>query len=163
MESRDSEIIIKLHEFFRSKGLRLTVAESCTGGLIGHLLTNLPGASAFFHSSLVCYAPEAKVRLLGLRKSFLKKHGAVSEDAVREMAEAVREKTGVEVSLAVTGVTGPASIEDMDVGIVFIAVSAMAETTSRGFKFEGTRQEIKEAAALHALHFLHEAVSAWGS
>lgn len=157
------EIIGKLQGLFAEKGIRLSVAESCTGGLIGHLITNMPGSSAFFHSSIVCYSPEAKTKLLGVRKSFLKKHGTVSEETARAMAEAVRKKTGADISIAVTGVTGPASVEGAGVGLVFVAVSSMAETTSRGYKFEGTRQEIKDAAAERALKFLFEAVSAWGA
>ena len=163
MEITGAEITQKVHEAFKSKGLKLSVVESCTGGLIGHMLTELPGASAFLHSSMVCYSASAKHGLLGIKNSFLKKHGAISEDTAREMADRARAKTGADVSLAVAGVAGPGPVEGKEAGLVYIAVSTGAETSSRGFKFDGTRGEIKHAASTMALKFLYEAVSVWGA
>jgi|Deesub1362A_J573_1020465.scaffolds.fasta_scaffold00004_359 PncC family amidohydrolase len=161
MATSDLEIIKKVHRVFRTKGLRLTVAESCTAGLISHMLTSLPGASEFFDSCIVCYSARSKNKLLGVKKSLIKKYGTVSEETARAMAEAVRAKIGADVSLAVTGNLGPEPIEDKQTGLVFIAVSSEDETTSRGFIFDGSREEIKRAASLEAFHLLYEAVSAW--
>lgn len=161
METFDLEIIGKLHETLKSKGLTLSLAESCTAGLVSHMLTTLPGASKFYDSSIVCYSVESKKKLLGIKESLIKKHGVISEDAARAMAEAVKDRTGTDVSLSVTGNLGPEALEDREVGLVFIAVSTELETTSRGFIFKGSRQEIKHSAATAALHFLYEAVSAW--
>jgi PncC family amidohydrolase len=161
MESADLDIVAKIHGFFKSKGLKLAVAESCTGGLIGHMLTSLPGASGFFDSSIVCYSARSKEKLLGLGHSFIKDHGTINEDTARAMAGAARKASGADVSLAVTGNLGPDPIEGHKAGLVFIAVSLDAETTSRGFFFEGERDEIKKSASEKALHFLFEAVSIW--
>ena len=161
MADFDLEIIKKIHEALKSKGLKVALAESCTAGLVAHALTLVPGASGCFDSSVVCYSRHAKHKLLGLSKSFIDKHGTVSEETSRAMAEAARDKSGVDVALAVTGVLGPEPIEEHGVGLVYIAVATGVETTSRGFKFEGDRDAIKHAAADQALHFLYEAVSVW--
>ncbi|MBI4822728.1 MAG: CinA family protein [Nitrospirae bacterium] len=155
------EIVGKLHEAFKSKGLRLSIAESCTGGLISHWLTTLPGASLFFDSSIVSYSINSKIKLLGVKKSTVKKHGTISEETAREMAESLRSKTGTDFCLSITGNLGPEPIEDKKVGLVFIAVSFSKETTSRGFRFEGSRDKIKKSAGITALEFLYEAVSIW--
>lgn len=160
METFDLEIVKKLHGLFKEKGLRLSVAESCTAGLISHLITNLPGASGFFDSSVVAYSADSKTKLLGVKGSLIKKHGTISEETARAMAEAARAKTKADVALAVTGSLGPAPVEDKKTGLVFIAVAAPHEkTSSRGFLFEGEREEIKLKASEAALHFLYEAVS----
>jgi nicotinamide-nucleotide amidase len=161
MENLDLEIIEKVHEALKKKGVKVTLAESCTAGLVAHALTLMPGASGCFDSSVVCYSRHAKHRLLGLSESFLDKHGTVSEDTARAMAEAARKKAGTEVAMAVTGVLGPEPVEDRKVGIVFIAVAVEGQTTSRGFSFEGDRNAIKYSAANQSLHFLYEAVSVW--
>jgi nicotinamide-nucleotide amidase len=161
MENLDLDIIAKVHEALKKKGVKVALAESCTAGLVAHALTIMPGALGCFDSSVVCYSRHAKRRLLGLGESFLDKHGTVSEDTARAMAEAAREKAGTEVAMAVTGVLGPEPIEDREVGIVFTAVATEGQTTSRGFSFEGDRNAIKYSAANQALHFLYEAVSVW--
>ncbi|HWR58653.1 MAG TPA: CinA family protein, partial [Thermodesulfovibrionales bacterium] len=112
----------KIHRHFKMSGLRLSVAESCTGGLIAHLLTTLPGASEFFDSSVVCYSTESKIKLLGVKSSVIRKHGAVSEETARAMAVAVRNRRGTDLSLSTTGNLGPDAMEDKKVGVVFIAV-----------------------------------------
>lgn len=163
--SLNLEIVKKLHDIFKSKGLRLSIAESCTAGLITHMLTTLPGTSEFLDSAIIPYSIEAKKNLLGIGQSCIERHGAVSEEMAREMAESIRDKTGTDFSLAVTGNLGPKPMPEpmgsKKVGIVFIAVSSKIETTSRGFAFEGTRDEIKESAGRTALEFLYEAVSIW--
>jgi len=157
----EEDLTVRVHEAFKSRGLRLSVAESCTGGLIGHMLTEVPGASQFFDSSVVAYSLEAKRKLLGVKAAVLKKHGSIGEETARAMAEALRAKTKTDFSLAVTGNLGPSALEDKPVGLVWVAVAFPAETTSRGFRFQGTRAEIKEQAAQAALKFLREAVSLW--
>ena len=161
MAGAELDIVKKVHELFKRKGLKLTVAESCTGGLIGHLLTSEPGATAFFDSSVVCYSKGSKEKLLGLGRSFLEKHGTVNEETTRAMAGAVRKATGADVSLAVTGNMGPEPFEGHKPGLVYVAVSLGVETTSKGFMFEGTRGQVKQSAAEEALHYLFEAVSVW--
>jgi PncC family amidohydrolase len=161
MAISDLDIVKRVHEFFKTRGLTLAVAESCTGGMVGHLLTSLPGASLFFDSSMVCYSARSKEKVLGLGNSFIKKHGTISEDTARAMAEAAKKVTGSDIAVAVTGNLGPEPIEDRSVGIVYIAVALDIETTSGGFFFEGTREEMKRSASEEVLHFLFQAVSIW--
>ncbi len=161
MEINELEIIEKIHKVFKSKKLKLSIAESCTAGFISHLVTLLPGASEFFEASIICYSFRSKKKLLGIKESLLKKHGAVSEETAKAMAEAVRLKTKTDFGLAITGNLGPATIEGKKVGLVFIAVAFDAGTESKGMIFDGSRDEIKHAASMSALEFLHEVISTW--
>jgi PncC family amidohydrolase len=161
MDTSPIDLVGKIHELFRRDGLRLSVAESCTGGLIAHLLTMLPGTSAFFDSSVVCYSTESKIRLLGVGSSVIRKYGAVSEETARSMAVAVRKKRMTDFSLSTTGNLGPNPMEDKRVGLVFMAVDREKETISKGMIFDGEREDIKRDAALAALQFLREVVEVW--
>lgn len=154
-------MIERIHKRFKAAKLRLSLAESCTGGLISHLLTNLPGASAFFDSSIVCYSTESKIKLLGIRRSLIKRHGAVSEEVAREMATAVREKRETDFSLSITGNMGPEPMEEKKVGLVYMAVDRETETISKGMILEGDREEIKHGAAVASLQFLNEVLDVW--
>lgn len=161
MDSSCTALVKKIHHQFKASGWRLCIAESCTGGLISHLLTALPGASEFFDSSLVCYSTESKVNLLGIKRSLIRRHGAVSEDTALAMADSVREKRVTDFSLSITGNLGPDPMEDKKVGLVYIAVAWKEGTTSKGMIFDGERESIKYAAAAAALRFLSEVVETW--
>lgn len=160
MAGLDLEIIKQVHRALKEKGLKVALAESCTGGLAAHALTLLPGSSACFDSSIVCYSRHAKHRILGLSEPFIDEHGTVSEETARAMALATSERAGVDVGLGITGVLGPDTIEDQEVGVVFVAAAVRGRVVdSRRLKFEGERDEIKHAAANTALRILHEALS----
>jgi nicotinamide-nucleotide amidase len=161
MESPELEMVEKIRKLFLSNGLTLAVSESCTGGFVSHMLTSVPGISKVFDSAIVCYSDKSKHKLLGLNMSALSAHGAISEETARAMAEGVEKATGADVGLAVTGNIGPEPVEGKKTGLVYIAVSSGKETTSRGFLFDGDRQQIKQSASEAALHFLYEAISAW--
>jgi len=161
MDTSGIESVERIHKRFKSSGLKLSVAESCTGGLISHLLTNIPGASLFFDSSIVSYSNEAKMELLGVRASLIRTHGAVSEEVARAMAVAVRKKRRTDFSLSITGNLGPEPMEEKPVGLVYMAVNWERDTTSKGMMFEGGREEIKYQAALSSLHFLSEVIETW--
>ncbi len=143
----------------KEKGLKVAVAESCTGGLVAHALTLMPGSSGSFDSSIVCYSRHAKHRLLGLSESFLAEHGTVSKETAKAMALAAREKAGVEVGIGVTGITGPEAIENREVGLVYVAVAVGDKIVSREIKLSGERDEIKHAAANSSLRLLFEVLS----
>lgn len=160
MAGIDVTITQRVHDLFRARGLRLAVAESCTGGRIADMLSSLPGASGFFEASVVCYSREAKERLLGLNASVLDAYGTVSTQTAAAMAEAVIKRTGADVSLAVTGNLGPAPIENKKVGGIHMAVSVGATVQTRDRVFSGDRGQIKQAAAEAALEFLCEALTA---
>lgn len=162
METTELELIRKIHGIFKSKNLRLSIAESCTAGFISSLIVHLPGASDFFDSAIVCYSPESKEKLLGVKKSILKKQGAISEETARAMAESLRLKTKTDFALSITGNLGPKPIEDKKTGLVFIAVSFEGGIESKEMIFEGSRNEIKLSASIAALEFLYGVVSVWG-
>jgi PncC family amidohydrolase len=139
----------------RQKGLRLAVAESCTGGLIGHRLTNVPGSSTYYMGSVTAYAYEAKVRLLGVRWETLEAHGAVSEETVGEMALGVRRALAADVGLSVSGIAGPGGgTPQKPVGLVCFGLSSSSGTWTQRKHFDGQRLAVKEQTAEEALHFL---------
>jgi nicotinamide-nucleotide amidase len=140
---------------FVEKNLTLSVAESCTGGLIGHRITNVPGCSRYFKSDLVTYSDEVKEGVLGVSEETLKAQGAVSEECVREMAAGVRERTGTDVAVATSGIAGPdGGTPDKPVGTVCIALSAGDQSVSRRYQFRGTRDWVKLITSQVALDWL---------
>ncbi|MCL5429452.1 MAG: CinA family protein [Chloroflexi bacterium] len=148
--AKELEVIIG--EKLRAHGLRLAVAESCTGGLVGHRLTNVPGSSTYYMGSVTAYAYEAKVRLLGVTWETLERHGAVSAETVAEMALGVRRALAGDVGIAVSGIAGPGGgTPEKPVGLVWMAVSTTKGTWTRHFNFKGKRLEVKEQAAEEAL------------
>lgn len=155
------EILEGIHSLFKTTHMRLSVAESCTGGLIGHLITNLPGASLFFDSSVVSYSTESKIKLLGVRRSIIRNHGAVSEETAIAMAKGIRTKRDTDFSLSITGNLGPEPMEGKKVGLVYMAVDWDKGTESRGMIYDGEREEIKLKAATGALQFLLEVARLW--
>ena len=155
------DVIKKVHEIFKKRGLTLSVAESCTGGLISHYVTFLPGASKFFKAGVVTYSVYAKKDILGISPSTIEEYGVVSESTAREMAEKVRSLTGVDFSLSTTGNLGPDVLEGKEKGLIYIAVSQKSQTFSRELRLTGSREENKEAASLSALNFLIEVLEKW--
>jgi PncC family amidohydrolase len=154
MDRRISEVIEKVHKLFRKEGLTLSVAESCTGGVISHYITALPGASKFFEAGVVSYSAEAKRTILGVSSETVSKYGVVSDQAAREMAEKVRKLAGTDFSLSTTGNLGPDTLEGKEKGLVYISVSGTGGISSRELRLKGNREENKEEAALAALKFL---------
>ena len=149
-------VIQKIHTFFREKGLTLSVAESCTGGLISHLITNLPGSSAFFEAGVVAYSAAVKEKILGVSPETIAMHGVVSEQVVREMAKNIRRLTGTDFSLSTSGNLGPDVLEGKEKGLVYIAVCSKEEIFSKELRLKGNREENKEEASRLALEFLME-------
>jgi PncC family amidohydrolase len=143
--------------YFIQAGMTLATAESCTGGLIAHRLTNVSGASAYFLGSVVAYHNSVKHALLGVPEDVLAAHGAVSEGTARDMAEGVRRLVGATYGLAVTGVAGPTGGSvDKPVGLVYLAVARGDGTAVIRRQFSGTREEIKAQTAETAIKLLLE-------
>ena len=161
MEILNLDIVYKIHKVFKSKKLRLSVTESCTGGLISHLITNLPGASEFFDSAIICYSSDSKNRLLGIDAAILKKYGSVSEETAVAMADSARAKTNADFTLAITGNFGPVPIENKETVLVYFSVSFNGGFKSGKVVLKGTRHEIKLSSAVAALEFLYEVISVW--
>lgn len=151
------ELVKEIHRLFKGSGLRLSVAESCTGGLVSHLITSRPGASDFFDSSVVCYSIESKTELLGISKAAIKKHGVISEEVAREMAIAIRKRRDTDFSLATTGNLGPGTLEDKPEGLIYVSVDCESGTVSKCLRLDGRRGIIKIRAAMAALEFLRDA------
>lgn len=149
----------------KDKGMTLAVAESCTGGLLSSLITDVPGSSDYFSGGVVAYSNEVKRTLLGVSEETLKKYGAVSRPAAIEMSEGVRKRLKSSASVAITGIAGPGGAAPRKpVGTVFIAVTTgrgrCKKTLALKFLFKGTRREIKKKSALYALSTLLEAIGA---
>ena len=135
-----------------SKGLTLAVAESFTGGLISHTLTNVPGSSKFFLAGLCVYSPRAKVEVLGVPEHLIERHGVVSAPVAEAMAERVRLVCASDIGLATTGYAGPATGQELfPIGTAFIALSTPEKTSSRQFRYEHDRLGTKLAAAADGL------------
>ena len=137
------------------KKLTLGLAESCTGGLIGHILTNVPGSSEYFMGSIVSYAYQAKVNLLGVSWDTLMKHGAVSSETVLEMARGARRQFNSDLGLSVCCIAGPGgATAEKPVGTSWIGLSTPEGDWSYHYLFEGDRLKVKELLAQEALQVL---------
>ncbi len=142
-------------ERLRKRELQLAVAESCTGGLIGHRLTNVPGSSDYFLGGVITYANEAKVNLLGVSPATLAIHGAVSKECALEMAQGVRSALQADIGLSVTGIAGPSGgTSEKPVGTVWIGLSSPQGEHARHFLWTGDRLAVKEQSAQAALDIL---------
>ena len=140
----------------RKRGWRLAVAESCTGGLIGHRITNISGSSTYYLGSITAYAYRAKVRLLGVSWETLEKFGAVSDETIREMALGIRRALASDIGLSVSGIAGPTGgTEDKPVGYTWIGLSTPNGIWTLQHTAGGNRIENKEEIAQIALEFLY--------
>jgi nicotinamide-nucleotide amidase len=147
-----AEIVLDL---CRERGLTLAAAESCTGGLVAARLTAVPGASAVFQGGVVSYANDVKESALGVPQEVLERHGAVSAEAAKAMAEGVRERLGADVGVSVTGVAGPdGGTEEKPVGLVFVHAVGPDGEEARKSDFPGDREMIRGRATAAALHLV---------
>jgi nicotinamide-nucleotide amidase len=139
----------------RERGLTLSLAESCTGGLIGNLVTNVPGSSEYFMGGVITYSNRSKEDLAGVSPETLRLYGAVSGQTVQEMASGVRERFKADLSLAVSGIAGPeGGSPDKPVGTVYIGMAGHDILFSGRYRFWGTRDQVKLNSAMMALDCL---------
>jgi nicotinamide-nucleotide amidase len=142
-----------------ARNATLAVAESCTGGLIGQLVTAVPGSSRYFVGGVISYSNALKRELLDVKDETLEAHGAVSEPTVLEMADGVRARTGATWGIAVSGIAGPdGGTTDKPVGTVFIAVTSPTSRQSRKLFWPTERELVRQLAAHAALHLLYKTV-----
>jgi nicotinamide-nucleotide amidase len=135
----------------------LSVAESCTGGLITKMLTDKPGSSEFFTHGWITYSNEAKMSELRIDRKLIEEHGAVSQEVASAMAESARKKAGTDYAVAVTGIAGPTGgSEQKPVGLVYIAVVSPRRQFVKRYVFSYTREHIRQRAALTALNMLRK-------
>lgn len=139
-------------DLLQANDLTVTCAESCTGGLLSARLINVPGVSDMYKSGIVTYSNKAKRRFLGVKKSTLQKHGAVSEQTAEEMAKGAALLTKADVSVAVTGIAGPdGGTEEKPVGLVYIACNVKGNVTIKKYRFSGNRSKVRESTVSAAL------------
>lgn len=151
----DETLEIRIGSALRAHGLRLAAAESCTGGLVGHRITNVPGSSTYYVGSVTAYAYEAKVRLLGVKWDTLETYGAVSEQVAEEMATGVRKALGADIGLAISGIAGPGGgTKEKPVGMVCFGLSHPDGVWTSTQYFDGDRLAVKEQSADFILHSL---------
>jgi nicotinamide-nucleotide amidase len=148
------EVIVEL---LAKRNHTLTVAESCTGGLLANRITNVPGASKVFLAGYVCYANQAKIDMLNVDPQLIEKHGAVSEQVSRALAEHARTCARSDYALATTGIAGPGGgSQEKPVGTVYIALAASGETIAKEFFFPTDRETFKQIATQVALELLRK-------
>jgi nicotinamide-nucleotide amidase len=135
--------------------LKLSVAESCTGGFISHRITNIPGSSDYFELGLITYSNSSKMQLLDVPKLILESFGAVSAEVAKVMAEGIKKLAKSDLGLAVTGIAGPAGGSPAKpVGLVYIGLASQKPTTVKEFRFDGSRYEIKKQTSDEALKMI---------
>ena len=143
-------------ERLRRSGRSLAVAESCTGGLLGAALTDVPGSSTYFLGGVLSYADRVKVEQLGVPEATLRQHGAVSEQVAAAMASGVQRLLRADVGVSITGVAGPDAEGSKPVGLTFVGLAADALTTHR-FQWTGDRWDNRRRSVIAALELLARA------
>lgn len=146
---------IQIGQLLKKRNLRLGLAESCTGGLLGSRITDVPGSSEYFLAGVVAYAYEAKVALLGVSWDTLNSKGAVSQETVLEMAKGIRNKMNVDLGLSISGIAGPGGgTAEKPVGTTWIGLVSNDTEQARVFHFGGDREANKVSAVDAALRML---------
>ncbi len=147
-------LAIEVVESLKKANLRLGLAESITGGLIGHLITNVDGASRVFLGGHVVYSAEAKCVMLNIPMEDIHELGTISEEVTKMMLDRMAELPS-DINLAITGISGSA-VEGLPRGTVFIGMNCCGNVTIKKYKFEGTREGIKKQAAMQSLNLILE-------
>ena len=151
----------RLHERCLARGVRVATVESCTGGLVGHLITEIPGSSAYFLGGFVTYSDQLKRDLVGVPGDVLAAHGAVSAQTAMAMATGGRARTGADLGASVTGIAGPdGGSPQKPVGLTYVAVADSTGTEVRRHLWSGARTANKRASAEALIELLLERIEA---
>lgn len=152
-------IVSEIHTLLIKKGKSLAVAESCTGGLLSKLLTDIPASSQYFALGIVTYSNKAKQVFLKIPHSIIAKYGAVSYRIAQRMSESVRKLMKTDIGIGITGIAGPTgATAHKPIGTVFLAIDTKNNKICRKFHFTGNRAAIREKAALKALELLNSLI-----
>ena len=147
----------EIGNLLRQKGLTLGVVESATGGLISHLITNVPGSSDYYKGSITAYSIEAKIKVVGVKEDTINRYGAVSHQVAEEMAQSGRKILATDICLADTGIAGPSgATPGKPAGLFYLGLSHKGGTFSQKHSFQGNREQNKRDAAKAALDWLRE-------
>ena len=153
----DETISSVIGKLLNQKGATVATAESCTGGLIGNMITEVSGSSAYYKGGIIAYSNELKERLLGVRHETLEQYGAVSEETAIEMARGCLAVTGADYAIATTGISGPTgATEEKPLGLVYVAVALRNEVVCNRYVFTTTRQQHQQRTANQALFDLYK-------
>jgi PncC family amidohydrolase len=152
---QENDLEILVGRLLTQRGLTFAAAESCTGGLLGHRITNVPGSSAYYQGSITAYSYDVKEQLLHVRHDTLYNYGAVSDQTAREMARGVRRALRADIGVAVTGIAGPGGgMPEKPVGLVYVALAAEDGEWVERHVWNGDRWENKVRSAEAALDLL---------
>lgn len=152
-------LLARLHERCLATGIQLATVESCTGGLVGHLITDTPGSSAYYVGGFVTYSDRLKFELVDVPPDVLEAHGAVSAQTALAMAVGGRARAGADLAASVTGIAGPdGGSPQKPVGLTYVAVADGAGTEVRRYLWSGSRTENKRASALALLELILERI-----
>ena len=147
--------IRKIIEKFTKKNIWIAVAESCTGGYVSHMITNIPGSSNIFERGVVSYSNQAKIDLLKVDPTAIEEHGAVSEIVAEQMADGVRKTANVDIGIGITGIAGPeGGSSEKPVGLVYIGYSTVKETIVKKHNFKADRITFKKLVLEKIVQFL---------
>ncbi len=147
----------KVGDLLRGANFSLSVAESCTGGLLSNLITNVSGSSDYFDRGFVTYSDNAKIELLGVLNCSLLDFGAVSRVVAEQMAEGARRNSGTDIGISTTGFAGPTGgTTEKPIGLVFIGIATSDGVVSEKFNFSGDRLDVKRQTAEQALDLLFQ-------
>ena len=150
----------EVSNLLRQKGLTLGIVESATGGLISHLITNIPGSSDYYKGAVTAYSNEVKIKVIGVKKDTINKYGAVSYQVAEEMARGGKKILAVDICLADTGIAGPGgATREKPVGLLYIGFSSPIGTYTQKHVFRGNREQNKQEAAESALGWLKESLT----
>ena len=153
----DRQLLNKISDKLKKHHLSVATAESCTGGLLGHRITNVPGSSDYFLQGVVAYSNEAKINLLGVPPDLIEKHEAVSSQVAKAMAQGIREKAQSSFGLAVTGIAGPAGgTPEKPVGLVYTSLAWHRGSEVSNNLFLGSRETIKFQSSQKALDMVRK-------
>ncbi len=151
------EIEKRIGKMLKERGLKIAVAESCTGGLISSRITDISGASDYFEAGITTYSNESKIRVLNVPEDIIDRYGAVSEETAKAMAEGVKKTVHADIGVSVTGIAGPTGgTEGKPVGTVFIGLATKKATYVRKFFFDGNRLEIRRKTSDAAFMLVEE-------
>ena len=151
------ERISKIIKNFSTKDLKIAVAESCTGGYISNMFTNISGSSKVFERGIVCYSNQAKIEMVNVDPTVIEKYGAVSENVVKQLAHNIRILSNVDIGIGISGIAGPTGgTPEKPVGLVFIGFSTDKDVIVKKFNFKTDRISFKKRVLEKVIHFLEE-------
>lgn len=159
---RDERILKNVSDQLRKNNLTVATAESCTGGLLAHLLTNISGSSEYFERGVITYSNKSKMELLGVPQETIKEYGAVSKQTAKAMAIGIKEQANVDIGISTTGIAGPTGgTKEKPVGLVYIGIATSRKTEVKRFLFSKDRLQNKEKTCYKTLEFLLETITKW--